>query len=146
MNSWQVALVVVLSVVAGAALPLLVQLSIAVHGARKALARTTQRADRVLDAVAATAERLDRATAAVDERRIRALMESLDALVRTVNQVRESARVASAVGAAVVPAVGAAVRAWRAGRQDSADDVPRPLASPADPPPSATRDPGGEMP
>ncbi len=116
MESWQTAVVIVGSLVAGAALPVLVQLSSTLRRARAALQRTASRADRALEAVAATAERLDRATAGLDERRVRALMESIDALVLTVNQLRERAHVAGTVAAAVGPAVGAAVRAWRAGR------------------------------
>ncbi len=121
MESWQTAIVVVASLIAGAALPVLVQLSMALRSTRATLERTASRADRALDAAAATAERFDRLTAALDERRVRALMESLESLVRTVNQLRESARVATAVGAAVGPAVGAAVRAWRAGRPEDGD-------------------------
>lgn len=121
MESWQTAVVVVVSVLTGAVLPVLVQLSITLRSSRAALERASVRLDRALDAVAATAERLDKATAGLDERRIRAAMESLESLARTVNQVRESVRVASAVGAAVGPAVGAAVRAWRAGRPEDGD-------------------------
>jgi ABC-type transporter Mla subunit MlaD len=121
MESWQTAVVVVVALVAGTLLPVLVQLSMTLRSSRAALERTSARLDRALDAVAATAERIDRATAGLDERRIRALMESFDALARTVNQVRDSVRVASAVGAAVGPAVGAAVRAWRAGRPEEGD-------------------------
>ena len=116
METWQTVVVVVASLLAGAAIPLLLQLSILVRDARTALERTRSGADRTLAAVAATAERLEAATAGLDERRVRAFMESFDSLARTVSQLRESTRVATAVGAAVGPAVGAAVRAWRAGR------------------------------
>ncbi len=116
METWQIVIVVVASLLAGAAIPLLLQLSILVRDARTALERTRSGTDRTLAAVAATAERLEAATAGLDERRVRAFMESFDSLARTVSQLRESTRVASAVGAAVGPAVGAAVRAWRAGR------------------------------
>ncbi len=126
MGNWESAAVILVSLVAGAAIPLVVQLSIAVRSARAALERTSSRADRALDAVAAIAERLDRATAGLDEQRIRALMESFDSLARTVDQLRESARVATALGAAVGPAVGAAVRAWRAGRPEDGDATRRP--------------------
>jgi len=118
MESWQTAVVALVALVAGACIPLLVQLSMTLRAARAALERTGARLDRVLDSAAVTAERLDRVTAGLDERRIRALLEALDALARTVNQLRDSVRVASAVGAAVGPAVGAAVRAWRAGRPE----------------------------
>lgn len=121
MESWQTAVVVVVALVAGALLPVLVQLSMTLRSARAALERTSARLDRALDAVGATAERLDRATAGIDERRIHALMESFDALHRTLNRLGDSVRVATAVGAAVGPAVGAAVRAWRTGRPEEGD-------------------------
>lgn len=126
MESWQIAVVVVVSLLAGATLPVLAQLSMTLRASRAAIERTSTRVNRALDAVAATAERIDRATTGLDERRIRALMESIDSLSRTVNQVRDSVRVASAVGAAVGPAVGAAVRAWRAGRPEEGNGSERP--------------------
>ncbi len=124
MQSWETAVLVLVSIVAGAAIPVLVQLSMTLRSVRAALERTSARADRALESVTATAERFERATAGLDEQRVRALMESFDSLVRTVNQLRESARVAAAVGAAVGPAVGAAVRAWRAGRSEGGDGAP----------------------
>jgi hypothetical protein len=59
MQSWQAAVVVVVSIVAGAAIPVLVQLSMTLSSARAALDQTTSRAGRALDAIGATAERLD---------------------------------------------------------------------------------------
>jgi len=121
MENWQAAVVVVISLVAGAAMLVLLQLSIALRGTRAALERTARRAHSAIDAIATTVERLDRATAGLDEARVRTLMESFDSVVRTVSQLRESTRVAAAVGAAVGPAVGAAVKAWRAGRVEDGD-------------------------
>lgn len=100
MESWQTAVVIVVAVLAGALLPVLVQLSLTLRSSRTVLEDTSVRLGRALDAVTATAERLDRITAGLE---------------RTVEQVRESVRVATAVGAAVAPSVGAAVKAWRAG-------------------------------
>ena len=96
MEGWQTAIVVVVALVAGALIPVLVQLSMTLRSARATLDRTGARLDRTLDALAATAERIDRAT-----------------------------RMASAVGAAVGPAVGAAVRAWRASRPEDGDGAGR---------------------
>ena len=123
MDTWQAAVLVVVSLVAGATLPILVQLAAFIRSAQKALERTGARADRALDAVAATAERIDRATAGLDEERVRALMDSVDSLARTVNHIRDSARVASAVGAAVAPAVVAGVKAWRTARVEEGEDA-----------------------
>ena len=115
MESYQTAVVVVISLLAGAAMLVLMQLSIALRGTRAALERTALRAHRAIDAIATTAERLDRVTGGLDEARVRTLMESFDSVLRTVSQLRESTRVAAAVGAAAAPAIGAAVKAWRAG-------------------------------
>jgi ABC-type transporter Mla subunit MlaD len=125
MEPWQTGVLVVVSLVAGAILPALVQLTLTLRSSRAALERASVRLDRTLDAAAATAERLDKATAGIDERRIAALMESVESLARTVNQAREAVRVASAVSAAVGPAVGAAVRAWRAGLAEPGDGTVR---------------------
>ncbi len=108
MESWQTAVVVVVAIVAGALLPVLVQLSLTIRSSRTVLEDTSVRLGRALDAVAATAERLDRITAGLE---------------RTVAQVRDSVRIASAVGAAVAPSVGAAVKAWRAGGEAPAPDA-----------------------
>jgi len=121
MENWQTVVAVVISIVAGAALVVLVQLSLAVRSAMAALERSLPRAHRAIDAVAATAEQLDRAMAGVDATRVRSLMEALDSIARTVNRLRDSTRVAAAVGAAVGPAVGAAVKAWRAGHVEDGD-------------------------
>lgn len=111
MESWQTAVVVVVAIVAGALLPVLVQLSLAIGSSRRVVEDGGVRLGRALDAVTATAERLDRITAGLE---------------RTVEQVRESVRVASAVGAAVAPSVGAAVRAWRAGVEQAPDEAASP--------------------
>jgi ABC-type transporter Mla subunit MlaD len=111
MESWQTAVVVLVAVLAGALLPALVQLSLTLKTSRTVLEETSEKLGRTLDAVTATAERLDRITAGLE---------------RTVDQVRESVRIASAVGAAVAPTVGAAVKAWRAGAE------PAPAAAPGD--------------
>jgi hypothetical protein len=100
MENWQTAVVVLVAVLAGALIPTLVQLSLTLRTSRSVLEDTSVRLGRALDAVTSTAERLDRIAAGLE---------------RTVEQVRESVRIATAVGAALAPSVGAAVKAWRAG-------------------------------
>jgi len=125
MENWQISGIVVFAVLVGAAIPVLVQLAIALRSLRASLAKTTVRLDRALEAVTQVAGRFDRIAAGVDEARVRSVMEAADSLARMLNQLRESVRVASAVGAAVAPAVGAAVRAWRSGPQgDGAAENP----------------------
>ena len=110
MVTWQTALVIVLAVVAGALLPVLVQLSLTLRTSRTVLEGTSARLDRALDAVSAAAELLDRVATGLE---------------RTVEQVRQSVRIASAVGAAVAPSVAAAVKAWRAGAEGREGPLPQ---------------------
>ncbi len=117
MESWQTALVVILAALAGAAIPALASLGATLRSARLAVDRA-QLAE-TLAAVRSAAERIDRLATRLDEgRRVEGLFESVNALSRTVEQLRDVVRVASAVGAAVAPAVGAAVRAWRETRRE----------------------------
>lgn len=127
MDSWQTTLVVVVALLVGAAIPVLVQLSLTLRAARVTLEKTAGRLDVALDAVSQVAQRLDRITAGIDEARVRSLLEAADSLALTLRRVQDSVRVATAVGAAVGPAVGAAVRAWRAGPPgDGAGEGPHP--------------------
>ena len=117
MESWQTAVVVLLALLVGAAIPTVASLGSALRSARQAVDRT-QLAE-TLTAVRVAAERIDRLASRLDEgRRVEGLLESVNALSQTVSQLRDVVRVASAVGAAVAPAVGAAVRAWRETRRE----------------------------
>ena len=95
MQNWQVAVVVLVAVGVGAALPALIQLWITLRTARSFLTTSGQRLDRALEETTATAARVGN------------LAESMQAL-------SDKIRVAAAIGAAVGPAVAAAVRAFRA--------------------------------
>jgi hypothetical protein len=123
MDSWQVALLVVASLLVGVAIPVLVQLSLALRAMRVAVERVGDRADRALLAATTAVERLDRVAAKLeDQGRIEAFLEAVGSLSRTIQQLQDTARVASAVGAAIAPAVGAAVRAWREHREGGAPE------------------------
>jgi hypothetical protein len=96
MTPWDVAGPILLAVLVGAALPLLLQASAAVRSTRRLV------------------ERLDRIAAKLDDgRRVEALAAAIDDLSAAARQVKDGVRVASAIGAALGPAAGAAVRAWR---------------------------------
>jgi hypothetical protein len=97
MESLEVAKVVLLALVVGAALPLAVQLWITLRTMRRAIDRAGPGIDRALrDISEASVELRD--------------------LAASVQQLRSSLRTASAVGAAVGPAVAAAIRAFRDGK------------------------------
>lgn len=114
MESWQTAVVVLLAVLVGAAIPALVSLGAALRSARRAVDGSGARLAEALAAVTSAVERVDRLASRLEQgNRIESLVESVAALSQTVNRFRDVVRTASAVGAAVAPAVGAAVRAWR---------------------------------
>lgn len=117
MDPWQATLLVVVALLAGALLPVAVQLTLTLPAVRAAAVR----ADRSLAAVSAAAEKVNGLLGRLEAGgRIDSLVEGIDSLSRTVTRLQESLRIASAVGAAVGPAVGAAVRAWRAPREGGA--------------------------
>jgi hypothetical protein len=121
MESWQTAAVVLLAVLVGATIPALVALGGALRSARRTMDRTGAELGEALVAVTAAVERVDRLASRLEEgKRIETLVESVTALSETVNRFRDVVRTASAVGAAVAPAVGAAVRAWRESRHGEA--------------------------
>lgn len=119
MEGWQTAVVVLLAVLVGAAIPVLASFAVTLRAARQAVDRSGLRLAEALSAVRSAAERIERLASRLDEgRRVESLFEAVTSLTQTVNQLRDVMRVASAVGAAVAPAVGAAVKAWRETRQD----------------------------
>ena len=119
MEGWQTAVVVLLAVLVGAAIPLAASLGGTLRAARQAMDRSGPRLAEALSALRSASERIDRLASRLDEgRRLESLFESVTSLSQTVDQLRDVVRVASAVGAAVAPAVGAAVRAWRETRHE----------------------------
>jgi deoxyinosine 3'endonuclease (endonuclease V) len=122
MEAYQVALVAVAALLVGALLPVLFQLVITL----KAVRAMVEQAGPAVASVVATAERLERLTAKLEEGgRVDRALEAVDALSKTVEKLQETARLASTIGAAVVPAVVAAVQAWRARDEDApAEEAP----------------------
>jgi hypothetical protein len=122
MEAWQAVTLAVVALLVGMTLPALVQLSLAL----RALRTTTARADAALVAVTSIAQRLDRMTARLEEGdRLDRLLAGVDTLSRAASHLADGVRFASAVGAALGPAVGAAVRSWHdtrpAGAQQGTD-------------------------
>lgn len=123
MESWQTAVVVLLAVMVGATIPALVALAGALRSARRTMDRSGAQLAEALVAVTSAVERIDRLASHLEQgKRIETLVESVTALSQTVNRFRDVVRTASAVGAAVAPAVGAAVKAWRETRPDAGPD------------------------
>jgi hypothetical protein len=129
MEAYQAVLVAVVALLVGALLPVLFQLALTLRAVRA----VAEQAGPVVASVAVTAERLQRITEKLEaDGRVDSALASLDALSRTVAKLQETARLASTVGAAVVPAVAAAVQAWQAsGEGDGAGEEPAPAPAPA---------------
>jgi hypothetical protein len=141
MESWGVALVVLLAVLLGAALPALVQLRATLKAMEQTLRHSAPRLDAALDATTAAVGRVDALVARLEEGgKLERLVEGLASLDRLVHQVRDGVRVASAVGAAVGPALVAAVHALRED-QDREVATPTPLHSTGDEPGVASPEP-----
>jgi hypothetical protein len=126
-DSWGFVLVILMAVLAGAAIPVLVQARATLRTLEKALQRSGPRLDEALAAATAAAGRLDRAVVRLEEGgRLERLVDGVASATRAVGHLRDGVRVASAVGAAVGPAIAAAVHALRDERgTDGA--APRPL-------------------
>lgn len=116
MESWQVAVLVLVAVLVGALLPMLVQLYSVLHLLRHVVEKVSKDAEAMATSIHRTADRVDRITAAMEkDGKVEKLMDGITAVSTMAVQLRDTVKVASAVGAAVVPAVGAAVRAWHGG-------------------------------
>lgn len=125
MESWSVALVVLAAVLVGAAIPVVVQLRATLRTMDETLQRSGARLDEALRATTVAAGRIDAWVVRLEEGgRIEQLVDGVTAVTGMVNQLRDTVRIASALGAAVGPAVAAAVRAFR---EDRAGAAPAPL-------------------
>jgi len=117
-EAWGMALAILAAVLVGAAIPMLVQLRATLRAAEKTLQRSGPRLDEALGATIAAARRIDALVVRLEEGgRIEQLVDGVAAMSRMVSQLRDTVRVASAVGAAMGPAVAAAVHAFREGRE-----------------------------
>lgn len=117
METWQAIMLAIAALLAGALLPAVVQLWLSLRSVGRASEQVAADARQALAAVTATAERLDRLSARLEEgRHVEHLLHGVDALSRTAARLDDATRVASALGAAVGPAVAAALRSWSATR------------------------------
>jgi len=122
MEAYQAVLVAVAALLVGVLIPVLFQLVLTLRAVRAVV----EQAGPALASITATAERLERLTARLEEGgRVDRALEAVDSLSTTVGKLQETARMASAIGAAVIPAVAAAVKAWRApDADDGAEEAP----------------------
>jgi hypothetical protein len=118
MEGLQVALVVLAAVFLGALLPLIVQLYGTLHTLRTVVEKSAKDVEAAAGAIHRTAERLDKLGAALEkDGKMAEIIEGLTSAAQVMNQVRGTLQVAGPIAAAVVPAVAAAVKAWKAGME-----------------------------
>jgi hypothetical protein len=116
MQGWQIALVVLLAVAVGAILPLVVQLYATLHTLRIVADKSAKDVEAAVAAIHRTSERVDRLGAALEkDGKMAEIVDGLANAAHVMNQVKGTLNVAAPIAAAVVPAVAAAVKAWKGG-------------------------------
>jgi len=136
MQGWQIALVVLVALLVGAVLPLLVQLYGTIHAFRAVMEKSSKDIEAALLGIHRTADRLDRLGAALEkDGKMAEIVEGSANAAQMVNQLRGTMQVAGPMAAAVVPAVVAAVRAWKGSMQpdpspEAPEEHPAPESSP----------------
>ncbi len=141
MEVWSVVVAVLVAVLTGALLPLLFQLRATLRSVQVALDSASPRLNRTLDELGVVTHEAQIVVAALSDGvpQGRALMDAAAGLTETMTQLQASVRTATAVGAAVGPAIAAAFQAFRAIRAEEATDLRSAPEggdeSPAGPPP-----------
>ena len=119
MEAWQAAMLAVVALLCGALLPVLYQLGQTLRAVREAAIQAAP----AIASIAVTAQRLERLTAQLEEGgRLERGLAAVDSLSQVVARLQETARTVSTIGAAVIPAVAAAVQAWHASREERGAD------------------------
>ena len=115
MQSWQMVVLVLLAVLVGAALPALLQLWVTLRTARSVLDTGGHRLDRALAEVTGTASRIGHVADELDGsvKRVEIFLTATSNLAGSLQVLSDRIRVASAIGAAVGPAVAAVLRGFR---------------------------------
>jgi C4-dicarboxylate-specific signal transduction histidine kinase len=124
MQGWQIALVVLVAVALGALIPLVVQLYGTLHVLREVAEKSAKDVEQAVAAIHRTAERVDKLGAALEkDGKMAEIIDGMTAAAQVMNQVRGTLSVAGPIAAAVVPAVAAAVKAWKGGMEGDAPEV-----------------------
>jgi predicted metal-binding protein len=126
MEGWQIALVVLAALLVGALLPLLVQLYGTLHALRAVVEKSAKDAEATLVAIHRTADRIDRLGAALEkDGKMAEIVDRIWLSTCAALAAPSTMQIAGTVSAAVVPAVAAAVRAWK-GAMDEDPSPPAP--------------------
>jgi hypothetical protein len=118
----------------GALLPLVVQLYGTLHTLRTVVDKSSKDIEAAMGSIHRTAERLDRLGSALEkDGKLDDIVAGVTSAAQIVNQMRGTLQMATSVSAAVVPAVSAAVRAWKGAMEEDP-----PPAAPEQAPPAAS--------
>ena len=113
-ETWGVALLILAALLAGVAIPTLLQLKATLRALELATTRTGPRLDEALATVHGVATKVDALVVRVGGgERLEALADGVVEVGQAVKQLRHTVRIATAVGAAVGPAVAALVHGLR---------------------------------
>jgi hypothetical protein len=136
MEAWQLTAIILGSLLVGAFLPLLAILTMTLLALRKQILSSGQRLDLVLDQTHETVARVNRLTTGLEggEKQLADLKNTLGDLIETVGKFNSTLKMATALGAAIGPAVASFVQAIAA----------RPDETPAASPEAAASQPGGD--
>jgi phosphoribosylcarboxyaminoimidazole (NCAIR) mutase len=119
MEGWQIALVVLVAVLVGALLPLLAQLYGTMRTVRAAVDKSAKDIEAAVVSIHRTAERVDRLGAFLEkDGKLTEIIDGAASAAQVMNQMRGTMQMAGTVSAAVVPAVAAAVRAWKGAMEE----------------------------
>ena len=124
MQVWSVVIAVLVAVLAGALLPLIFQLRATLRSVQVALDSASPKLNRSLDELGVVTHEAQIIVTALKDGipQGRAFVDAAAGLTETMTQLQASVRTATAVGAAVGPAVAAAFQAFRAIRAQDAPD------------------------
>ena len=114
MTFFLVAVVVLLAVLVGVAVPALLQLRATLASAQSFLDTTGPQVERTLGEWTTAAERIQRVATEIEDGagEAKEILRSTKEIVAQVGRVRDSIRTVTAIGAAVGPAIAAAARAF----------------------------------
>jgi uncharacterized protein YoxC len=123
MGTWQIISMALAAILVGGLVLVLVQLRTTLRQVDRRLKSTGRRVDRTLDETKAAVERINRLLGGLDgrEQDLGSLFTSMGRLAQTLDRVRGTITIASAVGAAVTPAMIALVRSLAEQRAVSAE-------------------------
>jgi ABC-type transporter Mla subunit MlaD len=120
---WTIVGVVLLGVLVGAATPVLFQLYSTLRATRKLLERLGPKMNDALDELHQAGQRFSGLAGALEQntKRAQALFDAVGDIGESVSRLRDSLKTASAVGAALGPAIAAAIGALQSGNKNVHD-------------------------